>query len=85
VKVKLEVYQSDVENKDAAVNYKLKKLKENLDRVKSNPNFETNKESYYIYALIGNISECLMIDMRNDENLEKLRNCLLNLEVIFLF
>ncbi len=85
MKVKLEVYQCDIENKDAAVNYKLKKLKENLDKVKSNPNFETNNECYYIHALVENISECLMIDKRNDENLEKLRNSVLNLEVIFYY
>jgi len=79
--VKLEVYQSEIENKFEAVNYKLNKLRENLLKIKLNPNFEKNKESYYIHTLIQTIYESLKIETDNQEAIEKLNKLALNLQV----
>ncbi len=82
MKVKLEVYQSEIENKFEVVNYKLKKLQENLLKIKSNSNFEKNKESYYVHTLIQTISDILIIETISEENIENMNKLALNLEVI---
>lgn len=79
VTVKKEVYETDYD-RIKGVNFKLSKLEENLIRIKSRPDFDSNKDNYYLLTLFQYVQDALNdIDNSSPKNLKKI---LVNIETL---